>query len=87
MSHPPEIPKPAPFHGERRDAARNMARFYALAIEPTLFGDACLVRRFGRIGTRGQRMAQTFARVEEAEASLDCLRRQKLRRGYRERPA
>ena len=30
---------------ERRDAGRNMARFYALSIEETLFGQPCLVRR------------------------------------------
>lgn len=29
---------------ERRDPALNMARFYVLSIEPTLFGDAALVR-------------------------------------------
>jgi predicted DNA-binding WGR domain protein len=85
MSQPSEIP--APFHGERRDAARNMARFYGLTIEPTLFGDACLVRRWGRIGTRGQMKAMTFTRLEEAEASLAALRQRKLRRGYCERPA
>jgi hypothetical protein len=28
---------------ERRDENRNMARFYVLAIEPTLFGDSALV--------------------------------------------
>ncbi|BAB54672.1 mlr9297 (plasmid) [Mesorhizobium japonicum MAFF 303099] len=33
---------------ERRDADRNMARFYALSIEETLFGQTCLVRRWGR---------------------------------------
>jgi len=29
---------------ERRNASRNMARFYVLAIEPTLFGEMALVR-------------------------------------------
>ena len=29
---------------ERRNASCNMARFYVLAIEPTLFGDMALVR-------------------------------------------
>ncbi|MER9475744.1 WGR domain-containing protein [Mesorhizobium sp. M0520] len=31
-----------------------MPRFYALSIEETLFGHACLVRRWGRIGTTGR---------------------------------
>jgi predicted DNA-binding WGR domain protein len=40
---------------ERRDAQRNMARFYVLAIEPTLFGDVALLREWGRIGSTGCR--------------------------------
>ena len=47
-----------------------MARFYALSIEPTLFGDVCLIRRWGRIGTRGQMKAMSFSREDEALASL-----------------
>ncbi|MCA1304938.1 WGR domain-containing protein [Nitratireductor aquimarinus] len=39
---------------KRIDPARNMARYYTLSVEPTLFGDAALVRQWGRIGTRGQ---------------------------------
>ena len=31
---------------ERRNASRNMARFYVLAIEPTLFGEMALVREW-----------------------------------------
>ncbi|WP_433996279.1 WGR domain-containing protein [Bradyrhizobium jicamae] len=40
---------------ERCDPARNMARFYVLTIEPTLFGDTALVREWGRLGQRGRR--------------------------------
>lgn len=69
---------------ERRDATRNMARFYALSIEPTLFGDLCLTRRWGRIGTRGQMRAMSFAREEEALAQFAKIKRQKAGRGYRE---
>ena len=36
---------------ERRDPSRNMARFYVLAIEPTLFDDMALVREWGRVGS------------------------------------
>ena len=35
------------------DAARNMARFYSLDLQPDLFGGWALVRRWGRIGRRG----------------------------------
>ena len=70
---------------ERRDATRNMARFYALSIEPTLFGDVCLIRRWGRIGTHGQMKAMSFSREDEAMALFAKIQRQKARRGYRER--
>ena len=39
---------------ERIDRAKNMARFYVLSIEPTLFEDLSLVRRWGRIGSVGR---------------------------------
>ena len=74
-----------PLYAERRDAARNMARFYALSIEPTLFGDVCLIRRWGRIGTRGQMRSMSFSREDEAMALFAKIQRQKVRRGYRER--
>ncbi|MGO7014944.1 WGR domain-containing protein, partial [Rhizobium johnstonii] len=35
---------------ERIDPSKNMARFYALSIEPNLFGGTSLVRSWGRIG-------------------------------------
>lgn len=38
----------------RTDPARNMARFYELSIEQTLFGEVSLTRSWGRIGKRGQ---------------------------------
>ncbi len=75
---------PRHLYTERRDAARNMARFYALSIEPTLFGDVCLTRRWGRIGTRGQMKAMSFAGEEEALAQFARIQRQKASRGYRE---
>jgi len=51
---------------ERRDANRNIALFYALSIEPTLFGDACLTRRWGPIGSRGQAMTHQFLHERDA---------------------
>lgn len=39
------------FHFRRVDVARNMARYYSLLLQPTLFGDMSLVRNWGRIGT------------------------------------
>ena len=71
---------------ERRDTTRNMARFYALSIEPTLFGDVCLTRRWGRIGTRGQMRTMSFSHENEALAQFVRIQRQKASRGYRECP-
>ena len=67
---------------ERTDASKNMARYYAMSIEPNLFGEVCLIRRWGRIGSGGQRMVHHFTREEEAVGLFLQLLRQKRRRGY-----
>lgn len=77
------IAQPYQLYVERTDASRNMARFYAMSIEPTLFGDVCLTRRWGRIGAQGQMMRHSFPRETEAVALFLELLRQKRRRGYR----
>lgn len=72
---------------ERQDAGRNMARFYALSIEETLFGQMCLVRRWGRIGTAGRTVQHSFDSERQAvELFLELLRAKRLR-GYRPRSA
>lgn len=68
----------------RRDPACNMARFYELAVEPSLFGDWLLVRRWGRIGTRGRVRLLSFGRRDEAEQCLGDLAGRKRRHGYRD---
>ena len=70
---------------ERTDRTRNMARFYAMSIEPTLFGEACLTRRWGRIGSSGQSMVRCFSKEAEAVVLFLELARQKRSRGYRPR--
>ncbi|WP_246807168.1 WGR domain-containing protein [Ensifer sp. ENS05] len=62
------ITQPYRLYVERRDATRNMARFYSLEIERSLFGEICLTRRWGRIGARGQSAAHQFS--QEADAIL-----------------
>ncbi|TCK19618.1 putative DNA-binding WGR domain protein [Ancylobacter aquaticus] len=76
------IAQPYQLYVERRDTVRNMARFYALSIEPTLFGEVCLTRRWGRIGARGQAKCHTFEREEEAVQLFLGLLRGKRKRGY-----
>lgn len=68
---------------ERRDDERNMARFYVLAIEPTLFGDIALVREWGRFGARGRRRLDLHADHAAAAEALDVWLTRKSRRGYR----
>ncbi|MBX4948699.1 WGR domain-containing protein [Rhizobium binae] len=68
----------------RMDPTRNMARFYFLAIESTLFGGSSLTRSWGRIGTKGQMRVDLFDTAAEAvEASSQLLQR-KFKRGYRQ---
>lgn len=66
----------------RVDATRHMARFYALDIQPTLFGDWTLVREWGRIGSAGTVRLHSYATEQEAVASLLAITSAKLRRGY-----
>lgn len=67
---------------ERRDPARNMARFYVLALEPSLFGDTALVREWGRLGTVGRRRIDLFAGRAQAAEALETWLARKARRGY-----
>lgn len=76
------ITQPYALYVERIDTTKNLARYYAMSIEPTLFGDACLTRRWGRIGTEGQKLVHHFQREEEAVKLFLVLLRQKRLRGY-----
>ena len=74
----------SPIHLHRIDPEQNMRRFYSLSIQPTLFGGASLIRNWGRIGTRGQMMMETFEAPMDADIAMQRLERSKRRRGYRE---
>ena len=67
---------------ERIEPSRNMARFYALEIEADLFGHVLAVRRWGRIGTVGQRQSLPCPSRDVAMAEVERLLRIKMRRGY-----
>lgn len=69
-------------HLRRIDPSQNMRRFYMLAIQPTLFGGASVIRNWGRIGTDGQSKMETFDGKEEAKRAFERLARSKHRRGY-----
>jgi predicted DNA-binding WGR domain protein len=80
--HVSMITQPYHLYVERTDLTQNMARFYAISIEPNLFGEACLMRCWGRIGTSGQTMSHSFETEKEAIVLFLELLRQKKRRGY-----
>jgi predicted DNA-binding WGR domain protein len=77
------ISQPYQLYIERTDPTQNMARYYAMQIEQTMFGEACLTRRWGRIGRRGQEKQHVFEREEEAVLLFLDLLKQKRARGYR----
>ena len=56
--------------------------FYAISVEPTLFAETALVRRWGRIGTGGRQMIELHASPVIAQIELQRWIGRKLRRGY-----
>jgi predicted DNA-binding WGR domain protein len=67
----------------RIDQAGNMARFYAMDVQPDLFGMWCFMREWGQIGRAGQMRIVPYPTPASAEAALLKQRRIKERRGYR----
>lgn len=67
----------------KTDPAKNVFRFYHLDIQADLFGNACLIRRWGRIGKAGQMKTLAFPTLEAAEWELAKYYRMKSRRGYK----
>jgi predicted DNA-binding WGR domain protein len=70
---------------ERRDPTRNMARFYVLSLEPSLFGDTALVRQWGRLGQSGRQRIDLFRQRALAVETLETWFARKQRRGYTQR--
>jgi len=50
---------------QRIDDAGNMARYYALSIQPTLLGEVAVVRCWGGIGARGGEKLDLFSTETE----------------------
>ena len=45
---------------DRCDPTCNMARYYVLSIETSLFGDVSLIREWGRIGRLGRKRVELY---------------------------
>ncbi len=71
---------------DRCDSDANIARFYVLSIEASLFGDTAQIREWGRISTAGRRKIELHDSEDGAMAALDVWLRRKQRRGYVTRP-
>ena len=67
---------------DRCEPTCNMARYYVLSIEPSLFGDASLIREWGRIGRSGQRRIELYESQTRAMEALETWLQRKQRRGY-----
>jgi predicted DNA-binding WGR domain protein len=67
---------------ERIDPSRNMARYYVLSLEPTLFGNCAVVRDWGRLGAPGRRRSEFFEDGTNALMALDVWLARKSKRGY-----
>jgi len=70
----------------RIDVARNMRRFYAVDVTPTLFGEWQLVREWGRIGQGGTLRTCTYPALDAAEKAQARSVSRKVRSGYAIRP-
>ncbi|PVE20526.1 polymerase [Microvirga sp. KLBC 81] len=69
----------------RCDPSQNVARFYVLRIEPSLFGDPTLVREWGRVSQRGRQRIEIHQTDDRAAEALESWLRRKQRPGHRVR--
>jgi predicted DNA-binding WGR domain protein len=75
----------APVFLRRIDHTRNMQRFYRLDVQPDLFGGVLLVKQWGRIGTRGRIVDESYQSEALAADAMQRQAERKRRRGYAER--
>jgi predicted DNA-binding WGR domain protein len=62
--------------------ARNMRRFYVLAVHADLLAGSSLIREWGRIGRPGRVRVEPFTEPQLAEAAGARIERIKRGRGY-----
>jgi predicted DNA-binding WGR domain protein len=69
----------------RTDASRNMARFYKLDVQPTLFGGWSFIKEWGRLGRAGTVSIELHRTRGRADLALALTWVRKAGRGYRPR--
>ncbi|WP_371422605.1 WGR domain-containing protein [Tardiphaga sp.] len=62
---------------------RNMARFYKLDVQPTLFGEWSFIREWGRVGRPGTVRFEMHRTRGAADIALIAKWTEKRKRGYR----
>ena len=67
---------------DRFEETSDMARYYVLTVEATLFGDTALVREWGRIGVSCRRRLDLYPNKAAAKVALDTWLSRKSKRGY-----
>ncbi len=67
---------------QKRDPKLNQHRYYALDVQPNLFGGWSLIREWGRVGQPGQVKIDFCDSINQATHALQRKMREKQRRGY-----
>ena len=68
---------------EKHNLKKNLHRFYAISVMPSLFGWS-VIRRWGRIGNYGRLRIDLYDDLESAQMGFEKKEREKLRRGYKQ---
>jgi predicted DNA-binding WGR domain protein len=66
----------------RIEPQRNMNRFYALSLQPDLFGTFSVVKEWGRIGQPRTVRQEVYVDETAARAALVLRKQKKINRGY-----
>lgn len=66
----------------RIDSRRNIARFYKLDIQPTLFGEWSIVGEWGRIGLAPTVRTETVSSRGVADLAVAMRWTKELKKGY-----
>lgn len=68
---------------EKINHIKRQRRFYEISVTRSLFGEWCLCRVWGRLGSHGGReMMSYFDSHGDAELAFERFKGQKMRRGY-----
>ena len=61
---------------------KNRYRFYEITLQYGLFYKYCLIKKWGRIGTRGRKIETSFDTMEEVEKEIQRVLKIRQKHGY-----